>query len=183
MDQERFDVGKEARGRVLGEEYVTRAFANADSFNLEFQQLVTEYCWGEIWGRSVLTDKQRSLNNLCILAALNRGEEFKTALPGCDPQRVHAGRAARHAAADRGLRGHPRRRRGVPARPRGARRRRHHPPDPAARANDRRRVHRPRQHGPADGDEHRRGRLRAGLLRRRRHRRTPAGRRGRGGER
>ena len=82
MDQERFDIGKEARGRVLGEEYVARAFANADSFNLEFQRLVTEYCWGEIWGRSVLTDKQRSLNNLCLLAALNRGEEFKTHFRG-----------------------------------------------------------------------------------------------------
>jgi len=67
---------------VLGEDYVTRAFANADSFNLEFQQLVTEYCWGEIWGRSVLTDKQRSLNNLCLLAALNRPEEFKTHFRG-----------------------------------------------------------------------------------------------------
>ena len=37
---------------------------------------------GEIWGRSVLTDKQRSLNNLCLLAALNRGEEFKTHFRG-----------------------------------------------------------------------------------------------------
>lgn len=77
MDQERFEVGKEARNRVLGEEYVTRAFSTADSFNLEFQQLVTEYCWGEIWGRTVLSDKQRSLNNLCIIAALNRSHEFK----------------------------------------------------------------------------------------------------------
>jgi 4-carboxymuconolactone decarboxylase len=82
MDQKRFDVGKEARTRVLGEEYVTRAFSTADSFNLEFQQLVTEYCWGEIWGRTVLTDKQRSLNNLCILAALNRAQEFKSHFRG-----------------------------------------------------------------------------------------------------
>jgi 4-carboxymuconolactone decarboxylase len=82
MDQERFEVGKEARTRVLGEEYVTRAFSTADSFNLEFQQLVTEYCWGEIWGRTVLTDKQRSLNNLCILAALNRAHEFKSHFRG-----------------------------------------------------------------------------------------------------
>lgn len=67
----------EARGRVLGPEYVNRAFSTADSFNLAFQELVTEYCWGEIWGRAVLSDKQRSLNNLCILAALNRAQEFK----------------------------------------------------------------------------------------------------------
>ena len=34
MDEERFEVGKAARGRVLGEEFVTRAFSTADSFNL-----------------------------------------------------------------------------------------------------------------------------------------------------
>jgi 4-carboxymuconolactone decarboxylase len=82
MDDERFEAGMEARTRVLGEEYVTRAFATADSFNLQFQELVTEYCWGEIWGRTVLTDKQRSLNNLCILAALNRAQEFKSHFRG-----------------------------------------------------------------------------------------------------
>jgi 4-carboxymuconolactone decarboxylase len=77
MDQDRFELGKEMRGRVLGKEFVTQSFATADSFNLEFQQMVTEYCWGEVWGRTVLSDKQRSLNNLCILAALNRAHEFK----------------------------------------------------------------------------------------------------------
>ena len=76
MDTERYDVGLEARRRVLGEEYVTRAMSTADSFNHELQQLVTEYCWGGVWGRSALTDRQRSLNNLCLLAALNRPEEF-----------------------------------------------------------------------------------------------------------
>lgn len=82
MDEELFEVGLEARKRVLGNEYVERAFANADSFNIEFQKLVTEYCWGEVWGRSTLTDRQRSLNNLCLLAALNRPEEFKTHFRG-----------------------------------------------------------------------------------------------------
>jgi 4-carboxymuconolactone decarboxylase len=82
MDTERYDVGLEARRRVLGEEYVTRAMSTADSFNHELQQLVTEYCWGGVWGRSALTDRQRSLNNLCLLAALNRPEEFMTHFRG-----------------------------------------------------------------------------------------------------
>jgi 4-carboxymuconolactone decarboxylase len=82
MDQEKFETGLEARGRVLGQEYVDRAFGTADAFNLEFQKLVTEYCWGEVWGRPTLTDKQRSLNNLCILASLNRGHEFKVHFRG-----------------------------------------------------------------------------------------------------
>ena len=82
MDTERYDVGLEARRRVLGEEYVTRAMSTTDSFNHELQQLVTEYCWGGVWGRSALTDRQRSLNNLCLLAALNRPEEFMTHFRG-----------------------------------------------------------------------------------------------------
>ena len=82
MDQAKFDTGLEARRRVLGDEYVDRAFNTADAFNIEFQNLVTEYCWGEVWGRKALSDKQRSLNNLCILASLNRGEEFKTHFRG-----------------------------------------------------------------------------------------------------
>lgn len=77
MDQDLFDAGIAARSRVLGDEFVTAAFSTADSFNREFQEYVTEYCWGGIWGRSTLSDRQRSLNNLCILASLNRSHEFK----------------------------------------------------------------------------------------------------------
>ena len=78
----KFDTGLEARRRVLGDEYVDRVFDTADAFNIEFQKLVTEYCWGEVWGRAALSDQQRSLNNLCILACLNRSEEFKTHFRG-----------------------------------------------------------------------------------------------------
>jgi 4-carboxymuconolactone decarboxylase len=82
MDAELFDVGLEARKRVLGEEYVAQAFANADSFSRDLQEIVTEYCWGGVWGRTALTDQQRSLNNLCLLAALNRPQEFKAHFRG-----------------------------------------------------------------------------------------------------
>jgi len=82
MDAELFDAGLEARKRVLGEEYVAQAFANADSFSRDLQEIVTEYCWGGVWGRTALTDQQRSLNNLCLLAALNRPQEFKAHFRG-----------------------------------------------------------------------------------------------------
>lgn len=82
MDRELFDKGLEARGRVLGQEYVDKAFGSADAFNMEFQEIVTEQCWGTVWGRSVLSDQQRSLNNLCILASLNRSTEFKVHFRG-----------------------------------------------------------------------------------------------------
>jgi 4-carboxymuconolactone decarboxylase len=76
MDKERFDKGLEARRSVLGAEYVDKALAGADDFNREFQELVTEYCWGTCWGNDVLDRKQRSLLNLGMLAALGRMTEF-----------------------------------------------------------------------------------------------------------
>ena len=74
---ERFDHGLEARKRVLGAEYVERALGNATEFDRDFQQLVTEYCWGTVWTGTALSDRQRSLQNLCLLAALNRPHEFE----------------------------------------------------------------------------------------------------------
>lgn len=82
MDKERFDRGLEIRRRVLGSEYVDRALESADEFNGPMQELVTEYCWGEIWGRPRLGPKTRSLLNLAMLSALNRPHEIKTHVRG-----------------------------------------------------------------------------------------------------
>ena len=77
MASERYDTGLRVRKEVLGEKHVERALARADDFDREFQELVTEYCWGASWGGGGLNRKQRSLNNLCMLSALNRPAEFK----------------------------------------------------------------------------------------------------------
>lgn len=79
---EQYETGLRIRKEVLGEEYVDRALSNVDDFNRDFQGIVTEYCWGGAWGRDGLSRKQRSLNNLCMLAALNRSHEFKTHIRG-----------------------------------------------------------------------------------------------------
>ena len=77
MSSERYETGLKIRKEVLGDEYVEAALTGADDFNRDFQEIVTEYCWGGTWGRGILSRKQRSLNNLCILSALNRPHEFK----------------------------------------------------------------------------------------------------------
>ena len=82
MSTELYKRGLEIRRRVLGDEYVDNALANVDAFNSEFQELVSEYCWGKVWGRSALSDQQRSLNNLSMMAALNRPHEFKVHMRG-----------------------------------------------------------------------------------------------------
>lgn len=76
MPSEQFERGLEIRKEVLGDEYVDRAMANVDDFDRDFQTLLNEYCWGGVWAREGLSRKQRSLNNLCMLAALGRSEEF-----------------------------------------------------------------------------------------------------------
>ncbi len=77
MDQERYQKGLAIRKEVLGAEHVERALASADEFNREFQDIVTEYCWGMVWGSEGLTRKQRSILNLGMLAALGRSHEFE----------------------------------------------------------------------------------------------------------
>jgi len=82
MSQDQYDAGLRERKGVLGAEYVDKALAATDSFNREFQRMVTEYCWGGTWGKGVLSRRDRSLLNLVILSALNRPHEFKIHMRG-----------------------------------------------------------------------------------------------------
>ena len=77
MASDQYETGLNIRKEVLGEEYVDAAMAKADDFNRDFQEMVTEYCWGGSWGRGVLSKQQRSMLNLGMLVALNRPHEFK----------------------------------------------------------------------------------------------------------
>jgi 4-carboxymuconolactone decarboxylase len=82
MDKEMFEKGLNTRRAVLGAEYVDNAIASADDFNRQFQELVTQYCWGEVWGRPGLDRKTRSLLNLAMLTALNRPHELRLHIRG-----------------------------------------------------------------------------------------------------
>jgi 4-carboxymuconolactone decarboxylase len=77
-----FDKGFEIRKSVLGAEFVEKSFSSADDFNRPLQELVTEYCWGAVWGRDTLDKKTRSMLNLAMLAALNRPHELKMHVKG-----------------------------------------------------------------------------------------------------
>ncbi|WP_062893378.1 4-carboxymuconolactone decarboxylase, partial [Mycobacterium avium] len=77
MDRERYERGLRIRSDVLGEQYVNRALADADEFTRPLQDLVTEYCWGAVWGREELPRKTRSMLNLAMIAVLNRPNELR----------------------------------------------------------------------------------------------------------
>ena len=72
----RLERGDAMRRRVLGDAHVDRSRDNATDFTRPLQELVTEYCWGEIWSRDGLPRATRSLINIAMLTALNRGHEL-----------------------------------------------------------------------------------------------------------
>jgi len=82
MNQDLFERGLKVRREVLGAEYVDRSIRSADDFNRPMQELVTQYCWGDIWNRPGLERKTRSLLNLAMLTALNRPHEIRLHVRG-----------------------------------------------------------------------------------------------------
>jgi 4-carboxymuconolactone decarboxylase len=82
MSSELFEKGLKIRKEVLGEAYVTKALAAMDDFNRPLQELVTEYCWGAVWGREGLKRTERSMLNLAMISILNRPHELKAHIRG-----------------------------------------------------------------------------------------------------
>ena len=77
-----FEKGLAIRKAVLGKEYVEKSLAGADDFTRPMQELVTKYCWGEVWGNGNLSRRDRSLLNLAMLSILNRPHELKLHVKG-----------------------------------------------------------------------------------------------------
>lgn len=77
-----YDQGLQTRRAVLGADYVDAAIASADDFNRPLQEMVTQYCWGDVWNRPGLDRRTRSLLNLAMLTALNRPHELKLHVKG-----------------------------------------------------------------------------------------------------
>jgi 3-oxoadipate enol-lactonase len=87
-----FERGLQNRRSVLGDAWVDRSINNANSFNADFQNLITRFAWNEIWGRPGLEHKMRRAIVLSITTALGRWEEFdlhvRAALLGEDGSRL-----------------------------------------------------------------------------------------------
>lgn len=82
MNNDSYEKGLKTRREVLGTEHVNNSLSKADDFDRPMQELVTEYCWNEIWNRPGLDRKTRSLINLAMITALNRPHELKVHVRG-----------------------------------------------------------------------------------------------------
>lgn len=82
MTPNRAAAGMAVRRQVLGDDHVNRSLANSTTFGRSIQDLVVEYCWGEIWTRAGLDRRTRSLLNIGILTALRQRDELQLHVRG-----------------------------------------------------------------------------------------------------
>ena len=72
-----FERGMRKRRQVMGDAFVDRALSQMTELTAPMQDMVSRVAWDEIWNREALSDRERSLINLGMIAALNRPTEFK----------------------------------------------------------------------------------------------------------
>lgn len=72
-----FEKGMTIRRDMFGAELADKAWAATDDFNRPFEELVNQYCFGEIWGRPGLDRKTRSIVTLSMLTGANRPNQIR----------------------------------------------------------------------------------------------------------
>ena len=73
---ERFETGMKVRRKILGDAHVDRAEAAKTAFDAPFQTLITEAAWGNVWESDRISDRERSMLTLALLAALGNFDEI-----------------------------------------------------------------------------------------------------------
>lgn len=73
---DRYQKGMQVRRSVLGDAHVDRAEAAKTDFDLPFQTLITESAWGTVWADDTITQRERSMLTLALLAATGNFEEI-----------------------------------------------------------------------------------------------------------
>jgi len=85
--------GMRVRRAVLGDDHVNRAEAAKSTFDAPFQDLITEAAWGTVWADDTISDRERSMLTLALLAATGNFEEIPmhvraTARTGASPDDI-----------------------------------------------------------------------------------------------
>ncbi len=75
LSSKKYQQGMITRRKVLGDAHVDRASADATGFDTPFQELITESARGQVWSGDVLTDRERSMITIALLATLGQDDE------------------------------------------------------------------------------------------------------------
>jgi 4-carboxymuconolactone decarboxylase len=80
--QEVYERGIAVRDEMLGSEHGRAKVESQSDFTADFENMVTRYCFGEVWTRETLTRAQRSMITLSMLIALGRPHEIRVHVKG-----------------------------------------------------------------------------------------------------
>ncbi|WP_353475696.1 4-carboxymuconolactone decarboxylase (plasmid) [Salipiger sp. H15] len=73
---ELYEQGMKTRRAVLGDAHVDRAEAAKTAFDEPFQTLITRSAWGTVWSSDAISQRERSMLTLALLAATGNFEEI-----------------------------------------------------------------------------------------------------------
>lgn len=73
---QRFETGMRTRRSVLGDAHVDRAEAAKTAFDEPFQTMITEGAWGTVWSDGSISNRERSMLTLALLAATGNFAEI-----------------------------------------------------------------------------------------------------------
>jgi 4-carboxymuconolactone decarboxylase len=76
-DADIFGTGMQIRREMFGAAQSDQVMESATDFNRKLQELVTRYCFGEVWARPQLDRKTRSMLTMALLVALGKPTQLK----------------------------------------------------------------------------------------------------------
>jgi 4-carboxymuconolactone decarboxylase len=79
---DKFAAGIELRRDMWGEDAAEKRMASAPAFVRPFEDLVTTYCFGDVWNREGLDRKTRSIVTLAVLTALTKPNQLRVHVKG-----------------------------------------------------------------------------------------------------
>jgi 4-carboxymuconolactone decarboxylase len=82
MDDEVRRTGIAIRERMWGPQAGEAKLAQASDFTRDFEELVTTYCFGAVWGREGLSPAERSMLTIAMLVALAKPEQLAIHVEG-----------------------------------------------------------------------------------------------------
>ncbi len=82
MSDDAYKAGRDIAVKMWGEEVAAARASKASAFNRPFEDLVTKYCFGEVWAEETLDPKTRSMLTLAVLTALTKPNQIKVHVRG-----------------------------------------------------------------------------------------------------
>jgi 4-carboxymuconolactone decarboxylase len=77
MSDALYEKGVQVRRELFGEEIGLKHIREATDLTRRFQDVVTRYCFGELWGTEAVPRRTRSIITLSMLLAMGKSNEVK----------------------------------------------------------------------------------------------------------